>query len=80
MFFEYWPILFVDDEPDVLAISKLAMKNFEVYGLPVKIYTAASKADATMRKPRARWRSRFSMSSWKATMRVSNSPISSATN
>jgi CheY-like chemotaxis protein len=46
MFFEYWPILFVDDEPDVLAISKLAMKNFQVYGLPVKIYTAASKADA----------------------------------
>jgi len=37
MFFEYWPILFVDDEPDVLAISKLAMKNFQVYGLPVKI-------------------------------------------
>jgi CheY-like chemotaxis protein len=36
----------VDDEPDVLAVSKLAMKNFAVYGLPLKIYTAASKADA----------------------------------
>jgi CheY-like chemotaxis protein len=46
MFFDYWPVLFVDDEPDVLAVSRLAMKNFEVYGLPLKIYTASSKADA----------------------------------
>lgn len=46
MFFDYWPVLFVDDEPDVLAVSKLAMKNFEVYGLPLKIYTASSKAEA----------------------------------
>jgi CheY-like chemotaxis protein len=29
-----------------LAVSKLAMKNFSVYGLPLQIYTAASKADA----------------------------------
>jgi CheY-like chemotaxis protein len=46
MFFNYWPVLLVDDEPDVLTISRLAMKNFEVYGLPLKIYTADSKADA----------------------------------
>jgi CheY-like chemotaxis protein len=46
MFFKEWPVLLVDDEPDVLAISKLAMKNFAVYGLPLKIYTAVSKADA----------------------------------
>jgi CheY-like chemotaxis protein len=46
MFFKEWTILLVDDEPDVLAISKLAMKGFDVYGLPLKIYTAASKADA----------------------------------
>ncbi|MGR8934058.1 MAG: response regulator [Gammaproteobacteria bacterium] len=46
MFFKHWPVLLVDDEPDVLAVSKLAMKNFEVYGLPLKIYTAASKAEA----------------------------------
>jgi len=46
MFFKYWPVLLVDDEPDVLSISRLAMKNFDVYGLPLKIYTAASKADA----------------------------------
>ncbi len=46
MFFNYWPVLLVDDEPDVLAISRIAMKNFEVYGLPLKIYTANSKSDA----------------------------------
>ena len=46
MFFKHWPVLLVDDEPDVLAVSKIAMKNFEVYGLPLKIYTAASKAEA----------------------------------
>ncbi|MGR8941415.1 MAG: response regulator [Gammaproteobacteria bacterium] len=46
MFFKHWPILLVDDEPDVLTISRLAMKNFEVYGLPLKIYTAASKEES----------------------------------
>lgn len=46
MFFSYWPVLLVDDEPDVLSISRIAMKHFDVYGLPLKIYTAASKNDA----------------------------------
>ncbi|WP_374090631.1 response regulator [Methylomicrobium lacus] len=46
MFFKYWPVLLVDDEPDVLAVSRLAIKNFEVYGLPLKIYTAGSKQEA----------------------------------
>ncbi|MCB0213498.1 MAG: response regulator receiver protein [Anaerolineae bacterium] len=46
MFFTEWEVLLVDDEPDVLAISKLAMKDFEVYGLPLKIHTAKSKAEA----------------------------------
>jgi CheY-like chemotaxis protein len=46
MFFKYWPVLLVDDEPDVLTISRVAMKNFEVYGLPLKIYTAESKQSA----------------------------------
>jgi len=46
MFFKYWPVLLVDDEPDVLAISILAMKGFEVYGLPLKIFTAESKTAA----------------------------------
>jgi CheY-like chemotaxis protein len=46
MFFKDWPVLLVDDEPDVLAVSRLSMKNLEVYGLPLKIYAAASKTDA----------------------------------
>ncbi|MEM7032298.1 MAG: response regulator [Chloroflexota bacterium] len=46
MIFEEWDILIVDDEPDVLATSKLAMKNIDVYGLPLKIHTATSKAEA----------------------------------
>lgn len=46
MFFDHWPVLFVDDEPDVLTLSRLAVRNFEVYGLPLKVYTAASKAEA----------------------------------
>ncbi|MBM4200844.1 MAG: response regulator [Gammaproteobacteria bacterium] len=46
MFFQHWPVLIVDDEPDVLQVSRLAMKNFEVYGLPLRIHTATSKAEA----------------------------------
>lgn len=46
MFFTEWEILLVDDEPDVLSISKLAMQGFDVYGLPLKIHTAESKAEA----------------------------------
>lgn len=46
MFFKEWVVLLVDDEPDVLSVSKLAMRSFTVYGLPLKIYTAASKAEA----------------------------------
>ncbi len=46
MFYTDWEILVVDDEPDVLSISKLAMSNFDVYGLPLKISTAQSKAEA----------------------------------
>ncbi len=46
MFFKWWEVLVVDDEPDVLSVSKLAMKNFKVYGLPIKIHTAGSKAEA----------------------------------
>jgi CheY-like chemotaxis protein len=39
-------LLLVDDEPDVLSVSKLAMRSIKVYDLPLKIYTAASKAEA----------------------------------
>ncbi len=45
MFFRQWDVLLVDDEPDVLQISKLAMKNFKVYGVPLKLHTTASKAE-----------------------------------
>jgi CheY-like chemotaxis protein len=40
------PVLLVDDEPDVLSVSKLAMRNFEVFGMPITLYTAQSKAEA----------------------------------
>jgi CheY-like chemotaxis protein len=46
MFSKEWGILLVDDDPEVLEVSKLAMRNFEVYGIPLKIYTAASKNEA----------------------------------
>ena len=46
MFEKELPVLLVDDEPDVLSVSKLAMRNFEVFGMPITIYTAQSKAEA----------------------------------
>src|SRR5918997_1905623 len=46
MFEKEIPVLLVDDEPDMLAVSELAMKGFEVFGLPVRLYTAESKAKA----------------------------------
>jgi CheY-like chemotaxis protein len=46
MFEKEIPVLLVDDEPDILAVSQLAMKDFEVFGLPVRLYTAESKAKA----------------------------------
>ena len=35
-----------DDEPDVHEISRLAMREFRVYGLPIRLHSAASKAEA----------------------------------
>src|SRR4051812_17272987 len=46
MYRKFWDVLLVDDEPDVLAISKLAMKNIVVYNAPLKIHTCGSKAEA----------------------------------
>jgi len=46
MFEKEIPVLVVDDEADVLAFSRLAMKGFEVFGLPVALHTASSKAEA----------------------------------
>jgi len=46
MFFKEWEVLIVDDEPDVFQVSRLAMRHFEVYGIPLRLHTAASKAEA----------------------------------
>ncbi|MFN8382585.1 MAG: response regulator [Anaerolineales bacterium] len=46
MFFHEWNILVVDDDPDVLAVTRLALRSVTVYGLPIKIHTAGSKAEA----------------------------------
>jgi len=39
-------VVLVDDEPDVHEISRLAMRHFRVYGLPVRLHSASSKAEA----------------------------------
>jgi CheY-like chemotaxis protein len=46
MFKRYFDVLVVDDEPDFLALSNMVMKDFTVYGLPIKIHTAKSKEEA----------------------------------
>ena len=46
MFQTEWPVLLVDDDPDVLAVSKLAMKSFEIDGVPIKLFTATSEKEA----------------------------------
>jgi CheY-like chemotaxis protein len=46
MIFNEWNVLIVDDEPDVLAVTKLALRDVLVYDLPLKLYTAKSKAEA----------------------------------
>jgi CheY-like chemotaxis protein len=38
-------VVLVDDEPDVHEISRLAMRQFKVYGLPIRLHSAASKAE-----------------------------------
>jgi CheY-like chemotaxis protein len=46
MFSTGYVVLLVDDEPDVLEVSKLAMKNFKVFGNRIKLHTAPSKEKA----------------------------------
>jgi CheY-like chemotaxis protein len=46
MIFDAWNVLIVDDEPDILAVSKLALRDVLVYDLPLQLYTAKSKAEA----------------------------------
>lgn len=38
-------VVLVDDEPDVHDVSRLAMRQFRVFGLPVKLHSALSKAE-----------------------------------
>ncbi len=46
LWFPEWRVLVVDDDPDVLQVTNLALKNMEVEGVPVKLFTAASKSEA----------------------------------
>ena len=46
MLFKEWNVLLVDDEPDVLIVTKLALRDMKVYDLPLRIHTASSKAEA----------------------------------
>ena len=46
MFAKEITVLAVDDEPDVLSVTKLALRSMNVGGLPLKVYTASSKAEA----------------------------------
>jgi CheY-like chemotaxis protein len=46
MFAYEWEILIVDDDEDVLQLSVLALKKVRVYGAPLRIHTARSKAEA----------------------------------
>ncbi|MCA9547721.1 MAG: hypothetical protein KC613_25130, partial [Myxococcales bacterium] len=46
MLHRHFNVLLVDDEPDVLAVSKLALRRVSLYGLPVKVHTADSAAAA----------------------------------
>lgn len=38
-------VVLVDDEPDVHEVSRLAMRGFRVYGLPIRLHSAYSKAE-----------------------------------
>jgi CheY-like chemotaxis protein len=46
MFAKEVTVLAVDDEPDVLSVTKLALRNMTVGGLPLNVHTATSKAEA----------------------------------
>jgi len=46
MFQKEWEVLIVDDDPDVLAVSKLALRGVTVWGVPLKLHTCTSMAEA----------------------------------
>ena len=43
---EYWKILIVDDEPEVHAVTKLALNDFNFLGRGLKFYSAFSGEEA----------------------------------
>src|SRR5262245_61363682 len=45
MFSRSYPVLLVDDDPDVLSVSKLALRNITVFGVPLDISVASSKKE-----------------------------------
>lgn len=46
MWFKEWAVLVVDDEPDILRLSEMVFRHLDVEGVPVRVYTAGSKAEA----------------------------------
>lgn len=46
MYQKEWEILVVDDDPDMLAVTRLATRPIQVYGVPLKVHTCASMAEA----------------------------------
>ena len=46
MFQKEWEVLIVDDDPDVLAVSRLALRGVKVWGVPLKLHCCASMAEA----------------------------------
>ena len=46
MFQLSYPVLLVDDDPDVLSVSKLALRSMNVFGVPLDISVASSKKEA----------------------------------
>jgi CheY-like chemotaxis protein len=45
MFNKQWNVLVIDDEPDVHAVTKLALKRMNVFNLPIKLWECASKKE-----------------------------------
>ena len=42
----HWNVLVVDDEPDVLAVTRLALKNMTIFGVPLRLEECTSGAQA----------------------------------
>ncbi|ADZ90574.1 HD domain-containing phosphohydrolase [Marinomonas mediterranea] len=41
-----WKVLLVDDEPDIISVSKMALKNLHFDNAPIQIFEATSASDA----------------------------------